>query len=174
MQLVSRLHFAGDEDNGEMSAWFILSSLGLYTMKPGSNYYNLGYPLFKEVKVKLFETKSVTIRSDCGGSLAERQCRIRKITGNERETAKEYRRFRVTADDLRAADSLAFEAVLGDRQPRAAPALRRGPAWGGVRVRVAVMAAVALLVAALLKWSALCRRLSLVRGGAWKRNDRKK
>ena len=34
--------FPGDEDNGEMSAWFALSSIGLYNLSPGSGQYVLG------------------------------------------------------------------------------------------------------------------------------------
>lgn len=37
--------FPGDEDNGEMSAWYVLSSLGLYSLSPGSAVYTLGFCL---------------------------------------------------------------------------------------------------------------------------------
>mmetsp|Transcript_18783 Transcript_18783/g.33323 ORF Transcript_18783/g.33323 Transcript_18783/m.33323 type:complete len:177 (+) Transcript_18783:365-895(+) len=44
--------FAGDEDNGEMSSWYILSSLGLYSLVPGSGEYQLGAPpLFRKVTI---------------------------------------------------------------------------------------------------------------------------
>lgn len=36
--------YAGDEDNGEMAAWYILSRLGLYSLVPGSGEYQLGVP----------------------------------------------------------------------------------------------------------------------------------
>jgi predicted alpha-1,2-mannosidase len=36
----------GNEDCGQMSAWFIMSSLGFYPVCPGSNTYELGSPLF--------------------------------------------------------------------------------------------------------------------------------
>jgi predicted alpha-1,2-mannosidase len=41
--------FVGDEDNGEMSAWFLLSSIGLYARSPGSDEYIFGVPLFDKV-----------------------------------------------------------------------------------------------------------------------------
>jgi putative alpha-1,2-mannosidase len=45
--------FAGDEDNGEMSAWYVLSSLGLFTLAPGSGSYQLGTaPLFRSVTIR--------------------------------------------------------------------------------------------------------------------------
>lgn len=42
--------FAGDEDNGEQSAWYILSSIGLYSLVPGSGEYQIGLaPPWKKV-----------------------------------------------------------------------------------------------------------------------------
>lgn len=44
--------YAGDEDNGEMGAWFVLAALGLYAVSPGTtDEYVLGSPIFKHVKV---------------------------------------------------------------------------------------------------------------------------
>lgn len=44
--------FAGDEDNGEMGAWYVLTALGLYDAAPGTNAgYTLGSPLFRRVDV---------------------------------------------------------------------------------------------------------------------------
>jgi predicted alpha-1,2-mannosidase len=46
--------YAGDEDNGEQGAWFVLSALGLYSVAPGaSNEYVLGSPIFRHVAVHL-------------------------------------------------------------------------------------------------------------------------
>ena len=45
--------FAGDEDNGEMSAWYVLSSLGLYSLSPGTEDMVFGSPLFSSVTVDL-------------------------------------------------------------------------------------------------------------------------
>jgi len=45
--------FPGDEDNGEMAAWFVLSSLGLYQRSPGSGNYEFGIPLFGSVEVDI-------------------------------------------------------------------------------------------------------------------------
>jgi len=51
-ELYGPLGFAGDEDNGEMSSWYILSSLGLYMLKPGSGKYQIGAPpRFSSVKI---------------------------------------------------------------------------------------------------------------------------
>ena len=45
--------YIGDEDNGEMSAWYILSSLGMYPVNMGSGEYAIGSPLFKKATVHL-------------------------------------------------------------------------------------------------------------------------
>eukprot|EP00604_Paraphysomonas_vestita_P002282 CAMPEP_0174819424 /NCGR_PEP_ID=MMETSP1107-20130205/2640_1 /TAXON_ID=36770 /ORGANISM="Paraphysomonas vestita, Strain GFlagA" /LENGTH=683 /DNA_ID=CAMNT_0016032877 /DNA_START=358 /DNA_END=2409 /DNA_ORIENTATION=- len=45
--------FAGDEDNGEMGAWYILSSIGLYSLSPGTEDYVFGSPLFQKVTISL-------------------------------------------------------------------------------------------------------------------------
>lgn len=49
--------FAGDEDNGEMGAWFVLSALGLYSTAPGvtEDYVLAAVPLFRRVHVKALD-----------------------------------------------------------------------------------------------------------------------
>ncbi|MEN8227878.1 MAG: GH92 family glycosyl hydrolase [Bacteroidota bacterium] len=44
---------AGNEDCGQMSAWYILSSMGFYSVTPGQDIYAIGTPLFKKVKINL-------------------------------------------------------------------------------------------------------------------------
>lgn len=43
--------YAGDEDNGEQGAWFVLSALGLFSTTPGTPDYVLTTPLFKHVVI---------------------------------------------------------------------------------------------------------------------------
>lgn len=43
----------GNDDAGQMSAWYIFSALGFYPVTPGSPYYALGSPLVKEAKIHL-------------------------------------------------------------------------------------------------------------------------
>lgn len=53
----------GNEDCGQMSAWYILSSMGFYPVCPGSGNYDLGTPLFDEVKINLEDGKSFIINA---------------------------------------------------------------------------------------------------------------
>lgn len=45
-------NFAGDEDTGSMSAWFLFHSMGLYPLCPGRPEYVLGSPLFDRVTLR--------------------------------------------------------------------------------------------------------------------------
>jgi len=51
----------GNDDTGQMSAWYIFSSLGLYPVAPGSAEYSLGSPLVKEATLILENGKTFKI-----------------------------------------------------------------------------------------------------------------
>ena len=51
----------GNEDCGQMSAWYVFSALGFYPVCPGNNQYVIGYPLFDKVEMKLENGKTLTI-----------------------------------------------------------------------------------------------------------------
>lgn len=53
--------FCGDEDNGEMSSWFVLSSLGLFQPCLGDPDYTLTSPLFDRSELTLPDGKRLTI-----------------------------------------------------------------------------------------------------------------
>ncbi|ANE49673.1 GH92 family glycosyl hydrolase [Flavisolibacter tropicus] len=61
----------GNEDCGQMSAWFVLSSMGFYPVCPGSGNYDLGSPLFDEVKINLEDGKSFIINAKNNSSKAK-------------------------------------------------------------------------------------------------------
>jgi predicted alpha-1,2-mannosidase len=54
----------GNEDCGQMSAWYVLSSMGFYQVCPGSGEYVLGTPLFDEVTINLENGKQFVINSN--------------------------------------------------------------------------------------------------------------
>lgn len=51
----------GNEDCGQMSAWYVLSSLGIYEVTPGSGEYEFGTPIYKESKIHLENGKTFSI-----------------------------------------------------------------------------------------------------------------
>jgi len=55
--------YTGDEDNGEMSAWYIFSALGFYPLQMGSPYYAIGSPLFKKATVNLENGRKIVINA---------------------------------------------------------------------------------------------------------------
>ena len=54
----------GNEDCGQMSAWYLLTSLGLYSVCPGSNEFVVTTPLFPEATIRLANGKSMTIKAN--------------------------------------------------------------------------------------------------------------
>ena len=53
--------YPGDEDNGEMSAWYVFSALGFYPLQMGSPYYAIGSPLFTKATVRLQNGRELVI-----------------------------------------------------------------------------------------------------------------
>jgi len=51
----------GNEDCGQMSAWYVLSSMGFYPVNPADGNYILGSPLFDETTINLSSGKSFKI-----------------------------------------------------------------------------------------------------------------
>lgn len=51
----------GNEDCGQMSAWYIFSAMGFYPVDPVSGEYELGMPLFDEVSIELPDGKTFTV-----------------------------------------------------------------------------------------------------------------
>ena len=44
---------SGNEDCGQMSAWYVFSALGFYPVTPGSNEYIIGSPIVKSATINL-------------------------------------------------------------------------------------------------------------------------
>ena len=52
---------SGNEDCGQMSAWYVFSSIGIYPFNPASGEYQIGSPIFEKTTIKISENKSFTI-----------------------------------------------------------------------------------------------------------------
>ncbi|WP_406683804.1 GH92 family glycosyl hydrolase [Seonamhaeicola sp. MEBiC1930] len=55
---------SGNEDCGQMSAWYVLSSMGLYPMNPASAEYEIGSPIFEKSVFKISEVESFVIEAE--------------------------------------------------------------------------------------------------------------
>lgn len=54
---------SGNEDCGQMSAWYILNAMGFYSFCPGDPTYSVGRPLFDEVAITVGNGKVFTVRA---------------------------------------------------------------------------------------------------------------
>ena len=52
---------SGNEDCGQMSAWYILNAMGFYQVCPGKPVYSIGRPLFNKATVNLKDGKKFTV-----------------------------------------------------------------------------------------------------------------
>ena len=57
----------GNEDCGQMSAWYVMSAMGLYPLCPGSGEFVLGAPLFRKITLHLPGGKTFVITADHPG-----------------------------------------------------------------------------------------------------------
>jgi putative alpha-1,2-mannosidase len=53
--------YCGDEDNGQTSAWYVWSAMGLYPVCPGADSYVAGEPLFDEINLSFANGKKFKI-----------------------------------------------------------------------------------------------------------------
>ncbi|WP_431875013.1 GH92 family glycosyl hydrolase [Amycolatopsis sacchari] len=91
--------YPGDEDNGEMSAWYVFASLGLYPLAVGSPGYVLGAPLFRRAEIALENGKHVVITTSGNGPYVRRL----RVDGEPHEQAW------LSHDRLVAGATLEFE-----------------------------------------------------------------
>lgn len=54
---------SGNEDVGQMSAWYILSSVGLYQVEPSGGKYIIGSPIFNEAAINVGNGKTFTVKA---------------------------------------------------------------------------------------------------------------
>jgi predicted alpha-1,2-mannosidase len=95
----TREGLSGNEDCGQMSAWYVLSSLGLYEVDPGSPYYTITIPQVSSSSVHLENGKILAIQKDKGD--------INRITWN----GKTLNRLYLSYDELVQGGLLRFEAT---------------------------------------------------------------
>lgn len=72
----------GNDDAGQMSAWYIFSALGFYPVLPGSDEYQIGSPLVKSAKINLENGKVLNIKAE---NQSAKNVYVKKITVNGRE-----------------------------------------------------------------------------------------
>jgi predicted alpha-1,2-mannosidase len=96
----------GNEDAGQMSAWYVLSSLGFYPVFPASSEYVFGSPLFDKVTIKLPEGKSFTIETE---NNSDENIYIQRVELN----GEDYNKLTINHRDIMNGGVLKF--VMGNR-----------------------------------------------------------
>jgi predicted alpha-1,2-mannosidase len=56
--------YPGDEDQGGMSSWYVLSALGIYSVTPGTDQYVIGSPVFNKATIRLENGRSFIIEAN--------------------------------------------------------------------------------------------------------------
>ncbi|SFA39201.1 alpha-1,2-mannosidase, putative [Pedobacter suwonensis] len=72
----------GNDDCGQMSAWYMFSSLGFYPVAPGSDVYSLGSPLVNQAVINLENGKSFTVEAI---KQSEKNVYVEKVLLNGKE-----------------------------------------------------------------------------------------
>ncbi|MBE8723743.1 glycoside hydrolase family 92 protein [Flavobacterium sp. KB82] len=77
----------GNDDFGQMSAWYIFSSLGFYPVAPGSNEYALGSPLVKDAVLNLENGKTFEIQTV---NQSDKNVFVSKVLLNGKELSRPF------------------------------------------------------------------------------------
>lgn len=82
--------YPGDEDQGGMSSWYILSALGFHAVCPGTDEYVIGSPLFPKAEITLENGKKFVIEAE--GNSPE-NCYIQSASLNGTTITRNFIRF---------------------------------------------------------------------------------
>ena len=96
----------GNEDVGQMSAWYILSTVGLYQVDPSGGRYIIGSPLFNRADLNVGNGKTFSI---VARNNSDRNIYVQKAYLNGREYKKSY----IDFADIKAGGKL--ELVMGSK-----------------------------------------------------------
>ncbi|MGZ3851773.1 MAG: glycoside hydrolase domain-containing protein, partial [Flavisolibacter sp.] len=77
----------GNDDCGQMSAWYVFSSLGFYPFAPGSDQYELGSPSVQYASLQLPNGKRFTIEAK---NQSEQNVYVKKVVLNGKELTRHY------------------------------------------------------------------------------------
>lgn len=93
---------SGNEDCGQMSAWYVFSAMGFYPVNPASGNYVLGTPQFEQVEITLSDTKTFTIIAD---GVSDENIYIKSVSLNGEPLERSY----ISHKEIIAGGELIFE-----------------------------------------------------------------
>lgn len=92
----------GDEDNGQTSAWYVMSAAGFYSVCPGTNQYVLGSPLFNKVTLHLENGNEFVLSAE---NNSKEKIYVKNAKLNEMDYSKNF----ITHDQIMKGGNLNFE-----------------------------------------------------------------
>ena len=92
----------GNEDCGQMSAWYVMSAMGLYPVNPAEGIYVLGSPIFEEVAIDMGAGKKFEV-------MAKNNSKTNVYIQSAMLNGKPLTRAYVTHEELKAGGSLVLE-----------------------------------------------------------------
>ncbi|MFV0418569.1 MAG: GH92 family glycosyl hydrolase [Dysgonomonas sp.] len=101
----------GNDDCGQMSAWYIFSAMGFYPVCPGSNEYVLGAPYFPHMKVRVGDGKYLEIKAD---KVSDKMRYVKSVKLNGKPYTKAY----IAYDDIKNGAELTFEMTSSPNKKR--------------------------------------------------------
>ncbi|WP_291912778.1 GH92 family glycosyl hydrolase [Chitinophaga sp. CB10] len=96
----------GNDDCGQMSAWYIFSSLGFYPLCPGSDQYELGSPAVNKATLQLENGKSFTVDVR---NQSDKNVYVQKVLLN----GKEWKKLTISHADIMHGGVITF--VMGNK-----------------------------------------------------------
>ena len=101
----------GNDDCGQMSAWYILSSMGFYPVCPGTDQYVLGAPYLPYMKVMLENGKTFEVKAD---KVSDKNRYVKSVKLN----GKPYTKGFITQQDIMDGGTLTFEMTSSPNKKR--------------------------------------------------------
>ena len=94
--------YAGNDDCGQMSAWYVFSAMGFYPVNPADGRYIIGSPLLDECTLKLAGNKEFRIRTI---RKSPEDIYIQSVTLN----GKKHKDFFITHQDIMNGGTMVFK-----------------------------------------------------------------
>jgi predicted alpha-1,2-mannosidase len=76
-----KLAYAGMDDAGEMSSWFVFNAMGFYTFSPADPNYIVSVPLFDKVTIKYGATPTTIVKKGKGRKITNISWNDKKVNG---------------------------------------------------------------------------------------------
>jgi len=92
----------GNEDCGQMSAWYVFSAMGFYPVTPAMDYYVIGTPMFENAVISLSDGKSFSIEAD---NLSASNIYIQSATLNGKDISRSF----IYHNEIMKGGTLVFE-----------------------------------------------------------------